>query len=218
MEVGQQKFMLDIETAGLEFKKSGARLLEIGVLEMVFNGDHFRPGRSFTRVLPSSARASEWAVANGQQELYTEANRLFAEVEDAGSYFEQARQDFTAFFRECGITKPEDLHLAGRNLAGFDLPWLYFFDFLAKEDHHYRLYDVTPALLLFADAQYLIKEVAEAVCLAHAKPGTPSSTYDAAAHTALGDCYRQVEVVNGLLTIMRSGVNAAIKKKALADL
>ena len=201
--------MLDIETTGIDPKVED--LLQIGMLEMIWEGDHYRDGKSVClHQFSNRAPISDFAREH-QQRLYTVCNGTVLVKP------EELRKRVLEFAKACGFIPP-NLKLAGWNAAVFDVPFLVDKGVLrpsrytaVKEqehrvgDFHYRVYDVQSVLQFVMNIHntgskdkiaQLIKELSEnSVYHAALPPG--------AVHDALWDCYNQLNYLNDLLALIR---------------
>jgi hypothetical protein len=201
----EKHFMIDIESTGIDPKKED--LLQVGVLELTFQEGFWKPGRSL-QIEQHTFRepASEFAKKH-QVSLYEKCRRQRwlppGEIRDR----------MLEFFRSCG-TEPPDVYLMGWNASNFDVPFLVHHGFLRPSeyvtgpdgkdqrvgDYHYRIYEIGGAVSLvqnalqYDDRKKLIEDAREAFPM-EIPPGQE--------HEALFDCYRQTQLLNGLIRISR---------------
>ena len=193
-------FMLDIETTGVDPLKE--EVLQIAVLEMNFEQGLWKPGRKFnfyqhTDRLPESKFAQE-----NMAELYSRCrNTPHVSPSDV-------RKQMLEIFEECEA-RPPNIFFCGWNAGIFDLPFLahhgYFFpakyeNDKLKGDCHYRVYEISGALQLAANTRghneinSILKEATK-LC---PEPSTGNR------HEAMFDCERQLQILNGLILLMRT--------------
>jgi hypothetical protein len=206
----EKMLMLDIETTGID--PACEDLLQIGMLEMIWEKDHWRDGKSvclyqFSNRAPISDFAREH-----QRDIYTACNGTIPVRPD------EMRKRVLQFAEACGFNPP-NLKFAGWNAAGFDIPFLVAKEILRPSkyklaggqehrvgDFHYRIYDLQSALkftmdLFDTDSKDKITELIKTL--------PENSIYHAAfptgaAHDGLWDCANQLNFLNDLLALVRS--------------
>jgi hypothetical protein len=207
----EKMLMLDIETTGID--PACEDLLQIGMLEMTWEKDHWEGGKQLSYVVFSN-RAPVTSFARehmkGLYELCNVAPRLNVRF---------TRRVVLDFAQSCGQTPP-NLRFCGWNAGIFDVPFLVAKGVLKPTgyktvdgqdvrigDFHYRIYDLQAALRFVADAFGV--EVAggsgqTAVAGLAKNPyqcPLPDGKTD---HDALYDCVKQLNLLNDLLATVRS--------------
>ena len=205
----RKHFMVDIETTGTNLRKDD--ILQIGILELEFLMGSWRPGKSFEMDLYTNRQPESQFAKEHQAELYERCRKV------AFLPACSVRAHLLHFLQTCGVTGP-DIYFMGWNAAGFDLPFLaahaylephrYEQDINGKDvpagDFHYRIYELQGAISLaenvlgYNDRKGLIKDAEE-----HGRLSMLSSTFPGKQHDALFDCYRQTQILNGLITLLK---------------
>lgn len=120
------------------------------------------------------------------------------------------------FFKECGAESP-NVYMMGWNASNFDLQFLvakgvlipsyYESDADGKDvmrgDFHYRVYELGGALSLVSNIKPKVSRkdlIEEAVAVDTIVPTIPGKQHD-----ALYDCYRQLKILNGLISLAKRG-------------
>lgn len=205
----EKHFMLDIESTGVDPKKDD--LLQIGVLEVTFDGDRWNAGRSFELIQHSDKKPESEFAKTHMAKLYEICNR-------APSWTaENMRWMLLDFFRNCGVNPP-DVYLMGWNASNFDIPFLIekgvlqpsYYEIgpdgkdIRKGDFHYRIYELGGALSLISNK---FPEIDRKALVETAK-GKDNMTLLPAGkeHDALFDCYSQLKILNGLIELSRQKV------------
>lgn len=207
----EKHFMIDIEATGIDPRKED--LLSVGILECVWDGEWWHPERSRewlcrTERQPESSFAKEHMAA------------LYARCQVTAPWPEgELRKSILLFLRECGTTGAEDTYFMGWNASNFDLPFLVSKGALVPSsyepgpdgkdrmvgDFHYRVYEIGGALSLAqnvigSDDRNATTDLAEHDDAGPAFDVPPGSK----AHDALYDCYRQLRILNGLISMARA--------------
>lgn len=204
----EKHFMIDIETTGIDPVTED--LLQVGVLEVDFVNGLWKPGRSlefeqYTSRTPKSSFAKEHMSA-----LYARCR----ETPYIPPY--SARILLLTFFENCGVSAP-DIYCMGWNAAGFDLPFLFYNNFLKPSsyvqapdgkdvrvgDVHYRVYEMAGALAL-AENVLRVTDRKELLKSAEAAGFSTVELPSGKEHDALYDCYKQVLILNGLIQLMKA--------------
>ena len=199
--------MIDIETTGVDLAKD--QIMQIGFLELDFDGRYWMPNRSFGRFLKINREpSSEFALKN-QKEVYAYCQKL----PEYTPY--DIRKEILGFFNLCGVKPPSEVFLAGQNQIGFDVALLTRDGFLQRSRHetidgkdqmvgdfHYRQYDLTTLIETVEDLTLIPRKdlIDEAIELGL----TVTKVVDGSPHEALYDCYRQTALWNGLLMFIRN--------------
>lgn len=208
----EKHFMIDIEATGID--PAMEDLLSVGVLEVEFDGSFWQPknaGEWFchTTRKPESQFAKEHMV-----ELYERCNAL----PSAPPYkrHQTMRDCLLNFIRSCGTTGAIDTYFMGWNASNFDLPFLVAKGILQTNryetgpdgkdrmvgDFHYRVYELGGAVSL---AQNVCSKMDRGALLEVARGMAPRIfPAQGKKHDALYDCYTQLQLLNGLIALMRS--------------
>jgi hypothetical protein len=207
-----KKFMLDIETTGVELKSD--EILQLALLECNYNGKHWIPGTSLSFFNHTDREPTSEFAKKHMAGLYA-----FCKTVDSVPV-EIRRAQILEFFRSCNATPPQDVFLAGHNGPNFDIPFSVRDGYLERNryetvdgkdilvgDFHYRVFDLNSALdtamqVTGLERKVLLKEareVGEAIAKEH------GYFRDCKPHDALDDCYAQLFLWNGILCILREG-------------
>lgn len=202
----EKHFMIDIETTGVDQRNDV--ILEIGILECDFDTDKglWKPGRSLQFASYTSREPETPFALTHQKELYERCKR--ADVIDS----RKGRKKVTGFFQECGALAP-NVFLMGWNASNFDVPFLVNAGWLMPSryetvngvevmigDFHYRIYELGGAIAFAADVKKWTRgDVIEAAKGVDSGFDMPEGKE----HDALFDCYNQLKILNGLITLVR---------------
>ena len=197
---GTTRFMIDIETTGV--RPGEDDILEIGILEVEYGPEGlWVPGSAYqTYVYSDKQPVSEFAVKH-MAEVYKAAN------ETPKKTVAEVRGDILNFLKDRGC-EGYNVVFMGKNASGFDLPMMHAAGFLVPPgyvttpegkdvrvgDHHYSIYELTGAVNLACDVLGLPRKDVEAAAMGGATGGK---------HRAIGDCYDQLKLLNGLIKLMR---------------
>jgi len=201
----QPYFMLDIETMGTD--KTSDDIIEIGILEL--NRDKhgfYQPGRTFSKVLCTDQKPKNDWIATTHKDLL----RLAGTGKSPAPGL--VRSHILEFFNECGVT--ELAQIMGMNVAGFDLPFMVQKGYLVPPqnggvnnvtagDYHYRVYELKGAFNVAQD----VFGVDSKELFKRAERASPTTYLPANGrpHTALYDCYKQLNTLNGVIALLRQG-------------
>lgn len=201
----ETKFMIDIETTGVDIKRD--EILEIGILELKFINGFWIPGKSFQTYVKSDRQPESEFAIKYMSEVYAAANK--AETNDPATI----RESILAFLNKC-CRRGREVHFIGKNAMGFDLPFMHAAGFLKPPgyetingkdvpvgDHHYRVYEMSGAISVTANAI----NVTETALRKAMSEAYPMDLPEGSAHTAIYDCYSQTRDLNGLIEILREG-------------
>ena len=198
------RFMIDIEATGVDQEKDV--ILEIGILETRFDGRFWQPGREFHKILHYAGEPESEFAKTHMVELYKRCN------DAPHTTIASTREEMLAFFKECGHTG-HGVVFMGWNSMNFDVPFLNKVGYLKAPgyetvngedirvgDHHYRQYEMSGVIqfvqdVLGRDRDTVLKEAEETdhtITLPEGKE-----------HDALYDCYKQLKLVNGLISLTR---------------
>ena len=199
----KKQFMLDIETTGVD--PVSDEVLQIAIVEMTFNAQGlWEMGRKFnffqhTDRLPENVFSREHMA-----DLFAYCRtQPFIPVNEV-------RQQILDFFRICGAKSP-NVFICGWHVGIFDLPFLAQHGYLKAAryeegklvgDCHYRVYEIGGAIQFVAN----LKGKHEINPLINEALGLFPAPDVGARHDALYDCQRQVQILNGLLTIAKGVV------------
>lgn len=197
----KKQFMLDIETTGVDPEID--QVLQIAIVEMSFNSQGLWDiGRKFNFFQHTDRQPENVFSREHMADLFAYC-RTQPFVPES-----QVRQNILEFFRICGAKSP-NVYICGWHVGIFDLPFLAHHGYLKPAryeegrlvgDCHYRVYEIGGALQFVAnlrgkhEVNPLINE-ALAIC------PTPE---EGTRHDALYDCLRQVQILNGLLTMAKN--------------
>lgn len=213
------KYMIDIETTGVDFKKD--ELLEVGVVEVQQIAGLYQPtGRTFRFVLHYPGSPQSVFAKKHMSGLYKECNE-----QPETQNIHKLRTELKNFIHSKVVDgKMEYVEspkiFMGKNISNFDLPFLIskgvldesYIVQLSEEkeelrgDIHYRYYDMTGAISVFEDAlgedlkltrnQIMDKmlELDKSISLPEGKE-----------HDALYDCHKQLKEINGMILFLKSG-------------
>jgi hypothetical protein len=203
----EKHFMLDIEATGID--PATEELLSIGLLETDWDGDFWRPGRCKEWILHTDRQPQSEFAKEHMVELYAKCNAAPVMTVD------RLRWEVLDFLRSCGTTSVTDTYLMGWNASNFDIPFLIAKGVLRSNryetgadgkdvmvgDFHYRIYELGGAVSL---AQNATREKDRAKLIQDAKAWAPEiATPGGKKHDALFDCFEQLRLLNGLITLAR---------------
>jgi hypothetical protein len=182
--------MLDIETMGTSIESDD--IIQIGLLEVIEDGDYYRAGKSYSRTLHTSQKPKNTWIEENHRDLLPVCRRT-PMVSVAA-----VRTEILAFFAECGVTGPAEL--IGLNATTFDVPFMLRAGYLKTGDYHYGIYELKGAMKF---AQKALK-IDPKQLVARAHDAWPDIELPAGKkHEALYDCYSQLKTLNGLLWLAR---------------
>lgn len=202
----EKHIMLDIESTGIDPDKED--LLQIGALEVEFKGGFWLPGRSHEMTMHSGAQPTSSFAKEHMVDLYRRCNA----IPPCSSEF--ARDALLLFIQDCGVTPP-DVYFMGWNASNFDIPFLVHKGILRPSsyvpgpdgkdvrvgDFHYRVYEIGGSVSL---AQNVLGFSDRTALLDAAKAAYPMALPEGKQHDALYDCYSQLQLLNGLITLCRA--------------
>jgi len=205
----EQMFMLDIESTGVD--KDRDDIIEIGIIEMFKHGYYWLlTGKQIRLVLHTDKQPESAFSKENMSNLFKEAN------EAPMLSPQQVRSKLLEFFEWCGCTGAKDVFFCGWNAGMFDVPFLVKKGYLHESgydldpndsskdiitgDFHYRIYELAGAIQLMSDilefSPTLVREMAEESCPTGHLP-------EGQRHDAIYDCFRQVNILNGLIKLGR---------------
>lgn len=209
-------YMLDIETTGVD--KDADDVLEIGIVEIRRNaaGHYWLPtGREFHRKVYSPRQPETVFAKEHMAQLYAECNLLNPERDDIGSVGEHLRH-WLGGEEEYLLEHRIPRFFMGWNASNFDLEFLFRVGALrpsyynledGKEvlrgDAHYRVYEQTGAIEFLIDVTGLSRDT----IMKLAEDMSPFNLVlpEGKQHDAIYDCYSQINMMNGLIALGRSG-------------
>lgn len=197
--MSKQMFMIDIETTGVD--PSSEDILQIACVEMKFDANGlWKAGAELNFFQHTDKKPENEFSKKYLKNLFQTCNQV--------DYTKPAevRSILLDFFRSCGSREPNNF-LCGWNAAFFDLPFLTHKQYLVSPkyiegkmigDFHYRIYDLNGVLnfLVNIDKKVEINPLIKKVETMYLKR-------EGEKHDALFDCYRQIDILNGLITMAR---------------
>jgi DNA polymerase III epsilon subunit-like protein len=208
--VVENTIMLDIETTGID--PACEDLLQIGMVQMVWDEDHWTLGEHGLNLLQFSNRApvTEFAKMH-HKDLYARCNSVVRR------HPQELRRDILAFAAQCGLYPP-DLKFAGWNASIFDVPFLVAKGVLESSsyrqedaaevrtgDFDYHIYDVQ-SVLQFVKNLWNTASKDKITNLINQLPIQGRHQIplpDAKDHDALYDCVKQINFLNDLLALIK---------------
>ena len=200
----ERKVMIDIETTGLEVKRGFILEIALVIIAKSHSDEQFFVQAQFQTLLPYDGSPSSEFARKHQAELYNDCNQLYKSyakntADPIHHGVVHARKNILQFLKSNGFKKPEDIKLMGRNVRAFDLDWLYHHGILNKNEHHYRVYDLTSHEDIVTDITGIdSKTLRDRALLMASKPELPKGSE----HRALYDCLYQLREYNGLLNLI----------------
>jgi len=201
-----KNFMIDIETTGIGSAEND--VLQIGVLEMIWNGDIWTPGKTFEHVCHTDKKPESAFAKEHMAPLYERCNAMNRSFSDPVTI----RECLLKYFSECGETPP-NVFVCGWNASNFDMPFLFDKKMLVpsyyetidgqdvmRGDVHYRVYEIGGSLQLARDVLGMpageVAKKARELCPEVELPAGEE-------HDAIYDCYSQLKLLNGLIRLLR---------------
>lgn len=210
--------MIDIETTGVD--KESDDILEIGIVPIEFHGGYWIVSdmyKTFQRVLHSKRVPETLFAKKHMVELYKKCNE------------QNERQNYEVTAMELQLyLHPEldelDKHaepklFMGWNASNFDLEFMfkkklltpsYYYNKNGEEvlggDVHYRVYEQTGSLQLLCDITGLNRKVVQDLAEQMVPDTIRLNLPKGKQHDALYDCYSQINMMNGLIALGRSGL------------
>lgn len=194
-------FMVDIETTGVDPRKD--EVLQIAILELTKVDGYWKPGRLYERLLGTDKTPSYKFAIEQMADLYAACNKL------PKANPTEVRNEIKAFLVECGA--PNMAVATGKNAAGFDLPFLFNNGYALSNyrdpitdkpvgDFHYRTYEMAGAIFFVQDFLRISgRDVLETMAIAvYTDIEVPQGRKF---HDAVGDCYYQTRMLNGLIKL-----------------
>lgn len=217
-----RRFMLDLEATGVNIETDD--ILEVGVLEVQWPHKHsmyWVPGRSFNFVLHSKRKPENAFARNTMAGLY----KLCNETPET-SNISSCREALSKWLDTFDVRRPDDVHIMGNAVSNFDIPFTIKHKLLEpsgyiqdpedrnKEimtgDFHYRIHEQQGGVELAMKVIDFKGERRAFVEFAREAYPTPIPKESPAAlggackpHRALYDCYKQVDLENGLIHLLR---------------
>jgi len=199
------RFMVDIETNGID--RDNMVVLEVGVLPVLYRDRYWRPFESwdkpegtepFQYLLHSSLTPQTDFAKKNQSELYKLCNE-----ETTLHTVEDCRMALLNWFNGFDIA-PSKRILVGKNVTGFDIPILEQAGILTKDDYNYRVQEQTGSIETVTKALNLRdRNTTYQAALALSPTSMPDAVLKLGSHRALYDCYEQVNLENGLMSLVR---------------
>lgn len=208
----EKHFMLDIESTGIDWHTED--LLQVGILEVTWQGRQWEPGRSLEFIQHSPRKPESEFAKQHMTDMYRRCN------EAQSMPVEIARDRIINFFHECGAGGVENTYLMGWNASNFDIPFLVHKGYLQSSryvtgedgkdrqvgDFHYRVYEIGGAVSLVQNVLN-VRDRAGVITAARASFPVPADKMPAGKeHDALYDCYSQLALLNGLIALARARV------------
>lgn len=209
-------YMVDIETTGVRRGKKD-KILQIGALEIMKSAAGFWfPVREFEEILHYPGQPETEFAKNHMAALYERCNKAPVGFDE---YFVGC--EFRDWLHEKEIRKeiPKTVkQFMGWNASNFDLEFLFDFEILErshyvlnpetgkeelKGDAHYRVYEQTGAIELLKDVTGFSRELV--LKMAEEVNPVPVELPKGKEHDALYDCFKQVNMMNGLIALGRKG-------------
>lgn len=205
----QPCFMVDIETTSAD--KSKAQILEIGIVACSWSKQGIllpkKKNPDYHTYLHYAGDPETNFAKEHQLELFALCNKTVPKEP------ELIREGILSFFKEHHAQTP--VTVLGLNSAGFDMPLLSKHGILKESvwvdngdtqdlvgDYHYRIEDITGARMMAMRVTGLdyssLTNAAVALCPEIKLP-------EGKAHDAIYDCYRQIQMYNGLIRLVRGG-------------
>jgi len=198
-----KRFMIDIETTGVNRETDD--IIEIAIVEMVpideMRPKVYRAGEQYHRVLHTDKRPEGKFAIENMSELYDKANLVNERLTP-----EEIREEINKFLYSCGGEGAKNTQLVGFNAGIFDVQFMFDKGYLIPSgydeennltgDVHYRIYDMTGVIEGLSDSYGLPRKVIQGM----AKHSTPYKLPlpEGKDHDALYDCYKQINLLNGL--------------------
>lgn len=213
-------YMIDIETTGTN--KETDDILEIAIVPIMRDGGYWRPSYGkdvFHTVLHTDRKPESKFAFEHMQELYKKCNETSKDRN-----YEKVAQELQLYLHpELG---PLDKHATpkmfmGWNASTFDLDFMfkkgllnpsYYYVKGDREvlggDVHYRVYEQSGAVELVCDVTGLDRKAVLATAEQMLEKQHLMSLPKGKSHDALYDCYKQINMMNGLIALARSGIKS----------
>lgn len=198
-------FMIDIESTGVD--QNNDDIIEIGIVHMIKRPDGFYLPHNeiYHRVLYTDKKPTSPFAIKHMKDLYEKANT-------ATSYSpREIRQQVVDYLKSCGGTGSKDVQFCGWNSSTFDTPFMVKKRYLVpsgydKEDNlvgdfHYRPYEISGAIELASDVTGYSRKTVLSMAEEIRKPKIDMPK--GKDHDAVYDCYSQINMLNGLIAVMR---------------
>lgn len=208
-------YMIDIETTGVN--KETDDILEIGIVPISFIEGFWKiSGDYFHRIIHSKRSPENKFAIDHMSELYKKCNNQ----SESQSYQRTATELQYYLHPELDDL---DKHASpklfmGWNASNFDLEFMFKKELLTpsyyymkgdKEvlggDVHYRVYEQTGALQLVCDVTGLNRKLAQDLSDQMIPQKHRLELPQGKQHDAIYDCYSQINMMNGMISLMRSG-------------
>ncbi len=186
-------YMIDIETTGLE---QNCEILQCAVLEMIPTEDKlYLPGNMIEFIQFQKDRPTTDFQKEHQQALFRRCNTTPYVDPKAINHL------MTRFFLGSGSS--EQPRLCGWNIGVFDLDRLKANGWLMPDQYHFRTYEMAGAIELAIDISRLRRE--DVLSAARFRSTDHRKLVaDRGAHDAVYDCFQQLDLLNGLIKVMRA--------------
>lgn len=198
----QIKFMLDLETDGVNYKQNS--ILEIGIVAMEFKNGYWHPLKDhFHRIMYSSKQPSSEFARKYQKELYEKCNKSLHKD------LKKVKKEMFDFFKNHGVDKPE-ISFAGYNVGHFDLPFMHHNDLLIVSryngeqlisEYDYTPFEIGGILHLFSN--HLNLSIEDTYHYLKDQDPVIKDIPKGSEHTAIYDNYIQIKVINGALSLLK---------------
>lgn len=210
-----KKYMIDIETNGSDIDT--VDILEVGIVEMELINKRYVPtGRDFHFVMHYPHKPNDSFAIKFMSDLYKRCNET-----DPSQNYDKLREDVKKYLhRENNDPKL----FVGVNISSFDLPILNRLGILEKAthvdveggqmligDYHYKVLDVRSLTIAIKEVMGIEKNK-DFYKLINDIITTPLNT-EGVVHTAIFDCYNQIDEINACYELIEYGRDCTRSKK-----
>lgn len=213
MRKQDQHYMLDIETTGVD--KDNDEILQVACISLDFIAGFWRARDIYKKKLHSKRQPESEFAKKHMSKLYAECNEI-PETENLYLLSVGLRR-FIHRGTYAWNEAPTPKFFMGWNASNFDLEFLFRKKVLTpsfyhlkdgKEvlggDAHYRVYEQTGAIQLLSDSTGLSRKVLLDLAL-EMVPEEVRLPVESMSHDAEDDCKYQINMMNGLIALARSG-------------
>lgn len=217
-----RRFMLDLETTGVDENKDD--ILEVGILEVQWpfkHGQYWVPGHSFNFVFHNKRQPDNLFAKEQMAELYKLCNETPEE-----NTIELCRIRMIDWLGSLGVKRPNGMKIMGMSIASLDIPFCLKHKLLEKQgykpdpndptkevatgDFHYRMHEQQGGIELcmkaigyMGDRSAFVDMIREVYTTAIPEESPAALAGACKPHRALYDCYKQVDIENGLIHMLR---------------